>query len=282
MIATTNKLLVELDEELSIIEQEYDFVLKRSELSFYTCKKAIENLKTFILKHKFRFEAEEIKFFKEIKPLFTSRLTYHLMVYNIETRKPSGGKEILRKYYCKELEKLKHYFDYNIDFYKYYRAGATCLDSNYFVRNKFDIKLTLDGHVFENDTRFSTTHDFKVAKILAHDRLQIYIEKELGWLESKEANYSFVRDGDNFKLAWTESKTALVELIYALHAHGSFANGRVEIKEIATYFENVFDVELGELYRTYLEIKARKTGRTKFLTMLIEKLIKKMDEQDGR
>lgn len=281
MIATTNKLLVELDEQLSIIEQEHDFILKRSELSFYACKKVIENLKSFILKHKFRSEAEEIKFFKEIKPLFTSRLTYHLMVYNIETRKPSGGKEILRKYYCKELEKLKHYFDYNIDFYKYYRAGANCLDSNYFVRNKFDIKLTLDGHIFENDNRFSTTNDFKVAKILAHDRLQIYIEKELEWLENRDTNYAFEKI-DNFKMTWTDSKTHLIELIYALHSYGVYSYGKADIKEIADTFEKVFNINLGDYYRTYLEIRDRKSGNTKFLSLLQKALAKRMEDQDEK
>lgn len=281
-MATSNKLFSELEVQLTSLEQECDIVLKRAELSFYACKKSIEALKTLILKTKFKSEAEEIKFFKEIKPLFTSRQTYYLMLYNIETRKPNGGKEILKKYFIKELEKLKHYFDYNIDFYKYFRAGATYLDHKYFLRDKFDIQLTLDGHIFEHDTRFSTTHDFKVAKVLAHDRLQVYIEKELGWLESRDANYSFVRDSDNFKLTWTDSKTSLVELIYALHSHGAFDNGRADIKEIATYFETVFNIDLGELYRTFLEIKARKSGRTKFLSTIQEKLIKKMDEQDER
>lgn len=280
MLIITKKLLAELDAELVALEKGNDVMLKRSELSFYECKKVIESVKNLILENEFMSETDEIKYFKEVKPLFTSRMVYHLMVYNIETRKPNGGKDILKNYFLKELEKLKHYFDYNIDFYKYHRAGATYLDHKYFIRDMYDIKLNLDGHVFENDRRFSTTHDFKVAKILAHDRLQVYLEKELGWLESRDLNYTFIKDSESFKLIWTNSKTALVELIYALHAHGAFDNGRADIKEIASYFETVFNIELGELYRTYLEIKARKSGRTKFLSTLQEKLIKKMDEQD--
>lgn len=281
MISTLNKLFLELENELSNIEQENDILLKRSELSFYACKNMLEKLKALIIKYKFKNEAEEIKFFKEIKPLFTSRQVYHLMLYNIETRKPNGGKDILKKYFTKELEKLKHYFDYNIDFYKYHRSGATYLDHKYFVRDKFDIQLTLDGHIFEHDTRFSTTHDFKVAKVLAHDRLQVHIENEIGWLESRDSSYIYTRE-ENHKLTWTDSKTSLIELIYALHAHGAFDNGRADIKEIASYFEMMFNIDLGEIYRTYLEIRARKSGRTKFITTLQEKLIKRMDEQDGK
>ncbi len=276
-----NKLLTELDGQLQTLELENDAILKRSELSFYLCKKSIEGLKAITLKHKFKNEVDEIQFFKEIKPLFTSRQVYHLMVYNIETKKPNGGKEVLKKYLNKELDNLKHYFDYNLDFYKYHRGGATYLDDKYFVRDKCDLQLSLEGHIFEHDPRFSTSHDFKVAKILAHDNLQIHIEKELAWLETKDPNYLF-HHASSTKLTWTDSKASLTELIYALHAHGTFDNGRAGIKEIASYFESIFNIELGEVYHIFGEIRSRKMGRTKFLSTLQDKLTKKMDDQDQR
>lgn len=280
MLSFSNKLLSELENQLQFIEQENDVVLKRSELSFIVCKKAIEQLKSFMLKYKFRTTSEEIKFFKEIKPQFTSKLIYHLTLYNIETKKPNGGSKILKKYLIKELDKLKSYFDYNLDFYKYYRAGATYLDHTYFVRDKYDIKLTLDGYIFENDTRFSTTHDFKVSKILAHDLLQVYLENELVYLERKDTNQSS-QDAPKSRLTWQESKTSLIELIYALQSHGAFGN-QADIKEIAAYFEYAFNIDLGDYYRTYLEIRIRKTGRTKFLSLLQETLTKRMDQADEK
>lgn len=280
MLAFSNKLLSELEKQLQFIEQENDVILKRSELSFIVCKKAIEQLKSFILKYKFRTTSEEIKFFKEIKPQFTSKLIYHLTLYNIETKKPNGGSKILKKYLTKELDKLKSYFDYNLDFYKYHRAGATYLDHTYFVRDKYDIKLTLDGYIFENDTRFSTTHDFKVSKILAHDLLQVYLENELVYLERKDTNQSS-QDAPKSRLTWQESKTSLIELIYALQSHGAFGN-QADIKEIAAYFEFAFNIDLGDYYRTYLEIRIRKTGRTKFLSLLQETLTKRMDQADEK
>lgn len=275
----TTKLLQQLENQLQFLEEENSVLLKRAELSFFACRESISLLKDFIIKHKFKTETDEVKFFKEIKPLFTCKQTYYLMLYNIETKKPSGGKEILKKYLLKELEKLKHYFDYNLDFYKYHRAGGTYLDHKYFVRNRFDIQLSLDGYIFENDPRFSTTHDFKVAKILAHDLLQVYLEDEIAELAKRD--YTTIYDNSsNPSLTWTDSKTFLIELIYALHAHGAFNNGRAGIKEIASYFETAFNIELNEVYRTYLELKARKNDRTKFLTTIQEKLTKRMDQQD--
>ena len=275
------KLFVQLEDQLHFIEQEHEVILKRSELCFVICKNVIDQLKAFIIKYKFKSTQEEIKFFKEIKPKFSSKLLFNLMLYNIQTKKPNGGNKTTRKYLTKELYKLKSYFDYNLDFYKYYRADANYLDHKYFVRNKLDIQLTLDGHIFENDTRFSTTHDFKISKILAHDLLQVYIEDELASLERKEPLQNS-QDVPKIKHSWTDSKTALIELIYALHSQGVLDNGKADIKEIANYFEQVFNVDLGDYYRTYLEIRVRKTGRTKFLSLLQESLIKRMDEQDEK
>lgn|SRR3989344_310829 len=276
-----NKTLQKLEEKLSHLEQEHDSVLKRSELCFNESKTSLELLKQFIIKHKFKNESEEIHFFKELKPQFASKLVFYLMLYNIETKKPNGGREILKRYYIKELEKLKHYFDYNLDFYRYYRSGATYLDHKYFIRDKFDIQLTLDGYIFENDTRFCTTHDFKVAKILAHDRLQVFLEEELTSIDRKES--SFAQPNTNQpNLVWSDSKTSLIELIYALQAQGAFNNGNADIKEIAAFFETVFNIDLGEYYRTYLEIRSRKINRTKYLSSLTERLIRRMDEQDEK
>lgn len=277
----SNKLLTELDNQLSFIEQENEGILKRSELCFVISKNAIEQLKIFILKYKFKSTDEEINFFKEIKPQFASKLIYHLTLYNIETKRPNGGNKIMKKYLGKELDKLKNYFDYNLDFYKYYRAGANYLDHRYFVRDKYDIQLTLDANIFENDTRFSTTHDFKVAKILANDLLQVYIEDELAYLDRKES-ISNTTDHPKTRISWTDSKTSLIELIYALHSHGALDNGKADIKEIAAYLEIIFNIDLGDYYRTYLEIRIRKTGRTKFLESLTDKLIKRMDDADAK
>lgn len=281
MIENIQKLLLALDEQLKFIDLEQDDPIKRAELSIDICLKATNKLKTIILKHKFKNQTEEIKFFKETKPKFLAPLIYHSKIYKIEARKPNGSNEIRRKYLLHELDKLKHYFDGNLDFYRYYRTQSNYLDHKYFLRGKYDIRLTVDSFFFEADERFSTSHDFKVAKILAHDMLQVYLEEELSNLDRKETNM-VTQDVPKAKLYWTESKTALIELIYALHSQGAFDNGRADIKDIATSFEYLFGVELGDYYRTFLELRMRKTGRTKFLHTLIQSLTKKMDEAEEK
>lgn len=279
MIPKACDLLIELNEQLNFIDLEIDNQINKCEKAIEIILNSIVPLKKIITKNKFRTDIEEIQFFKEIKPLFTSKLIYYNMVYKIEMKRPNGGNRILKKYYHNELLKLKAFFDNELEFYQYYRSGSTYLDYKYFQRGKFDIKLALDNYYFETDTTFSTSHDFKVAQILANDLIQLYLENQLIIIDNKDTSEKSQRK-PNIKLMWTSSKVSLTELLYALHSEGVFNNGTAGLKDIAEYFEYIFEIDLGQYRRTFLEIRARKNDRTKFISSLNEMLIKRMDNSD--
>ncbi|MFA9372320.1 MAG: RteC domain-containing protein [Labilibaculum antarcticum] len=79
-------------------------------------------------------------------------------------------------------------------------------------------------------------------------------------------------------LRWTDKKVALVELIYALFCSNSLNDGNAEIKEITNSFENLFSVDLGDVYHAFLEIRGRKIEPTKFLDLLKDSLLNKIKE----
>jgi hypothetical protein len=79
-------------------------------------------------------------------------------------------------------------------------------------------------------------------------------------------------------LRWTDKKVALVELIYALFCSNSLNNGDAEIKEITDSFENLFSVDLGDVYHAFSEIRDRKIEPTKFLDLLKDSLLSKIKE----
>ena len=103
--------------------------------------------------------------------------------------------------------------------------------------------------------------------------IQVYLEDQLNITTPK---WKFEKS----PLKWTASKTALTELIYALYAQGVFDKGNADIKAIAKVFEQMFDIDLGDFYHTFMELKARKINRTKFLDSLRDALIRKMDEDE--
>jgi hypothetical protein len=82
------------------------------------------------------------------------------------------------------------------------------------------------------------------------------------------------------KMIWTGSKVSLTEIMYAFHTKGVFNNGAAELKEIASYFEEIFHIDLGQYRRTFLEIRNRKSDKTKFIKALDEELLKRMEETD--
>lgn len=277
-----NEIIRKVEDDLQFINAEFDITHKRAEESYAVVAKAYEKLQVFVQKYKFKNQSEEIRYFKIHKPKLLARLIYFSRVYHIETKKPPGTDKSKRKYLQNELDKINRYFDNNIDFIRYYRSGANYLDHKYFVRGKIDFRLSHESFFIELDRKQSTSFDFKVAKIIANDLLHIYLHDELNFLELHDKKDKSNETAPKIKLSWTDSKTALIELIYALHTQGTFDNGKSGIKEIAHYFEHIFNVDLGDYYRTFLEIRIRKIGRTKFLDQLKHNLSKRMDEQDEK
>ncbi|WP_293956639.1 MULTISPECIES: RteC domain-containing protein [unclassified Sphingobacterium] len=265
-----NETYLKLETAIQELEIETDCPIRRIESAMQLIIQSLADLKKFVMKNDFKNMEEEIHFFKVQKPVIVSKLIYYNAIYKIEAKKPYEAKSV-RKYLNKELKKLKRFFENNIDFYKYYRSNNSFLDDKFFVRGKHDIRLWLDTFYFEADHRFSTSHDYKVAKIIANDLIQVYLENRLN-------NINLKKGTDNSSLTWTESKTDLIELIYALHTHAVFNNGNIDIKVIAASFEQVFNIELGDFYHTFLELRNRKKNPTKFLDLLREGLIKKMDD----
>jgi len=268
-----------LQENIRELFMEIDSPIVLSEECVKLVLKSLSEMRNFVITRKFKDEQEEILFFKELKPQILSKLIYHNSVLKIETKKPNGGEKIIRKYYENQLAKLKIYFENNLDFYKYYRTGSSYLDQYYFVRGKYDIKLNLDTYFFESDHSFNTSYDYKAAKIIANDQLQVYLENELAELYKKYTDNNSQRI-HNSVLKWTAPKVSMIELMYALHSEGVLNNGTADLKDIAECFEKIFSVDLGQYRRTFLEIRVRKSDRTKFIDKLRKTLNDRMDNAD--
>ena len=208
-------------------------------------------------------------------------LIYYDNIYRLEINRPTGSELMQKAFTLKQFDDLKEYFDNNIDFYKYCRSQRTDLDKQYFLRYQPDVEMYFDCHYFERDRKFSTGFDLKVATILANDMLSNYLNAELV-KEDLPNNHQF--DNSNLqkvKAKWTGSKVALVELIYAFNTSKCINNGKSDLKRMTSYVENLFDIDLGDVYRTFIEIRNRKGNRVQCLDDLRNKLIARMDEVDN-
>ena len=267
-----------IEESIKRIEQQSMHPLDRIRQIISVIQTSLTLLKTAIAGYQFQNAEEEILFFKVWKPQISGLLMFYVRLYQIEKNRIDKSLSSQCKYLKIELENLQKSF-LNNSFYEYYRAGRTELDNHYFIRENYDILSDVRCHLLDRDTSFTTLHDSSVAEILADNRLIEYLSEEIEQLTEK-LHLKFTSMVDNKLLQWTDSKVALVEFIYALYAGKCFNNGNTSLKDIAFCCETLFNIEIGDFYRIFLEIRNRKKSRTQFLDKLRDQIIKMMDELD--
>lgn len=255
-------------------------MLQKAKLIIPELEKIFDQLKTFINNYTFKDQSEEIRFFKEIKPQLFHYLVYYSKVFAIEMRMPTGSIEDKKIYLDLVLNRIRYFFDMNLDFYQYYRSGSTHLDHLYFVRGNPDIFLHFGSFYFERDGNFSTCYDFIMTKILANEILSNYLITELTKLRLNENNNEIQFIQSNEK--WTDSKNALVEIIYGIDTLGSVSHGTPDIKVLARLLGKIFNIDLKNIYQTYSDIRNRKGDRTEYLNRMIKALNRRMDEDDNK
>ena len=223
-------------------------------------------LKNYLYQYEFSTPQEEIYFFKNIKPKFVSLLLFHTELFEIEMSKPLE-KECIVKYYMQTIQKGQAFVNANMEYYRYHHMGSTYLDSKYFLSDRNNET----GNDVIYDSRFCTPFDQKFCVLRAHELLKEHLTKLIDKLtcpEQREPN----------ALQWTGPKISLIELMYALQESGVFNKSATDVKMIATYFEKVFNVDLGNYYRTLQDIRGRKNRKTAFLDELKSKLGERLGE----
>lgn len=222
-------------------------------------------------------EEQEIYFFKEIKPNIWAKILFFSRVYDIEINK--NYVDSLADYYKDALYEIQEYFRDNLAIYQYCRSGANHSDKYYFTRACQNHIHSAELKHSDRDPKFYTNGDACFASIKANDMLYVYLTDKISSITNEKETPSTLT---THKLKWTDSKIAAVELGYALYSKGVLNNGEADIKDIMHFIESVFDIDLGDYYRSYLSIRERKKDKTVFLNGLIDGLSKKMTEDDLR
>lgn len=242
------------------------------------CNDTLSELKEHLDSKDFNSIPEEIEFFKNIKPVPMSMLIYFTEVRSCELRMPKAGTTYKVQFLQKELRKVNKFFYKNTDFVHYMEQGYNYLDHQLFSRNyrgNFPFTPLTDYYQFPE---FTSSHDVVWAKVKAMYRYIHYIRQALKKL--KVDNAELFEEKKHKVLVWTGPKTALTELIYALYSNGTLNHGAADINMITESFEDFFNIKLDNIYKTYSEIKARKSSKTKFLEELTLNLQQKMIKDD--
>jgi hypothetical protein len=273
----SERLYEDLEAALGALKLTEKQLIKRLETSVEVCIQFFTRLRDFYKEHLPESVADKIRFFKEIKPKFKALLIFHQSLLRIETRRTIGGKEDLSNYYLDEVKVLVHYFEDHADFYQYVRSMADYLDGQYYVPGVFNIHLDPDENFVDADTVFSTSHDSKLAHVIAHELLLTYLEKTILRVNSREDIdlYTFI---EQEMIIWTQTNTALSENIYGWKETKALNNGEISIKRIAAYMERVFHVDIGDISDNWNYICDR-ANKTIYLDDMKKRVLERMNKR---
>lgn len=254
-----------------LIDEAYEMTLYLQDLLF--------SIKKVVVEKGFSTDIEEIHFFRTIKPQILGKLIYYNKVYRIETTCPVSNGKMHYSYFSTQLTNLKReYVEHlcNSDFYRYYRSGRTDRDDTYFKRGNINYHDGLNSMVFEIDSSFSTFFDYKTARIIANELLYSYLLTKIN--PDEDPDLILQKPETTKDIFWTDSKNALIELIYALYASGVISHGKIGIRKISLMFQILFRIPLGDLHHAFHRMKTRAGSRTAFLDQLKISLEEYMDK----
>ncbi len=269
----------EFEREYEILKNASDDILTTSKEIIRYIENKVNEIYNWLNNYVFLSIQEEIYFFKELKPKLVSKLIYYKAILKLETTLPQTKKDKKKKYE-KLLTEINQYAEKNRDVYEYYRSRTSHKDEDFFVRRSYKDIIKNDCCLINCDSKICTSHDYKMANIIANDMFTSYIENKLDELNGK-CKFNITQIDHKFN--WTGTKVDMTELVYGFQASGCINNGNVDLKELAIFLGTIFNMEIdSNLYGNYSDIKSRKVPKTRFINTMSDKLIEKMDNEDSK
>ncbi len=268
-----NTILKEFNTSIEELTTSQNGIIPLSREIIALSQEALWKMNNILTKNGFNSLKSEINYFKNIKPVIVSTLIYRKEVIEFESFFPKVCAIKQEKYFNRHFKKLQNFFNSHMDFGQYLEMNCTHLDQYYFTRNS-DEKFIENGSIISlQNPKLCSSRGTLSAQFKAYVKLVIYIKKK-----KRLPTESQVEKIESVK--WTGNKVDLIELIYAVHCSGSLRKG-TGIKEIARVCEKLFEVDLGNYYRKFIELRNRKlVERTRYIDRLKSSLIQRMNEAD--
>jgi hypothetical protein len=271
------QLLLKLESELENFVELQPLERMRSELA--AVRAALGKLQEMVLEAGFGSQAEEVNFFKSVKPRFYSLMVLSSERYGFEMARPLRRGKGMDAFYGRQLDYISRFFEQHAFLYQYYRMGATELDVMYFVRG-VEVWGIVGADLPALDPAFSTMGDYLFSKFIALEKLRelVLLEMEVPAL----AGAGVVRSKKGRELRWTGDSCNLIELVYGIFDCRQVNDGEVDLSDLMEVFEQCFQINLQRYFRRFSEIKRRKSmSKTRFLDEMARVVNKRIDDGDA-
>ncbi|HVU97754.1 MAG TPA: RteC domain-containing protein [Puia sp.] len=267
----------DLDDQLAAIQKEESQILSMAHRGSQVSSQFLHRLVESVVDYAFG-DGEEVLFYKKVKPYFLSRVIYFNRLYNLEMDRPAGASKGLEDFYRKASQEVAKIYEQHRFIYRYLRSGATHLDEKFFFHPHAGSVVALSGMEPPDDARHPVCYDHVAAHLLVADAFQMFLQEALQEIQTLQRGPS----GTLPRVTWTDSKTSLIELAYALQSAGVLNNGKIDLKDVIDHLQTAFHVNLGNYPRTFQEILARKTGYTNFIDRLKAKLLLRIQQIEDK
>lgn len=279
------QLAQQLENQITLNDKEVEDQIEKSKKNLKIAFVAYQQMQELSKELDLNETANEIHFFKEIRPIFTSKLFYYQKLNKVFLKRQSSTSKSYMKFLKRELHKIDSFLELNEHLISMYKNQRTELDDYYFTRSKLDTHhLSATALISQRLTNL-TNGDVVVAKYLAYIKLHVILHNELH--QTKTGVFLEIPTTYNSNFTWTASKSDMIELMYALVSHKAINNGEIEIKQLVQHFESMFNVSLGDPYRLFSGLRQRKKSPTFFLETLTDQLqnyftlLDKIDDQQN-
>jgi hypothetical protein len=260
MLTLVKKRYEELSLLLNTLEEQYQV---KNPPEDYTplVLSALNEIADTLGTYTFSSDEEEIAFNRDGLASLLSLAIYESEKYRMLRILYYGTEAEFDRYCSLFFQRVADFFDRHAEFFTYCFSGRKDLDADYFLRSS-----ETNRQITNLPAPFSDKNDFAAHSVLA----AALVGYTRNCLDAEAFYLVPVQEASSAstKLQWTDSAVALVELIYALYFNGSFNHGQATLKEIAEYFERIYGVDLGDIYRVYQDTLYRKSGATAFLDRL--------------
>lgn len=269
------ELLQTFNEELKDIHLRISTPLEEANLVIALCTLSLAKFQKAVEKYGFENIDKEISFFKSVKVIPMQYLIYYTELRTCELDMPVGGNLLQIQFLARQQEAVNQFFDEHKEFLVYLKLNHTLLDKYYYTR-KYQNKIhPIKTPPYYKNPNFNTSHDALLARIRGFELFIKYVNLRKFKIENK------INDFIEKQLIWSGTYAGFIEFVYGCQAMGYFNNGNAETNKIIQVLGTFLGIDKGNPSRTYNEIKARKGSRIKFFEETGQKLLRKMEDEDG-
>lgn len=134
LFAKCDDLYRQLSDELDKIKAKVNGPLQQTELSFQVVNWYYLKVVEISAQYRFPTIEEEIHFYRNVRPMFTSELNYYRMLYHAQLFMYAEKDPVrIQEFWSRESLRLEKFIQENLPFYQYFQSGRTDQDKTYFT-----------------------------------------------------------------------------------------------------------------------------------------------------